>query len=108
MKRLRLQRFGLPSADLDHATLVTQLKWPFNIGGCTKFHFGNDQVASHMRLAAPKSGCSQQALFTTVLPIILLQLNKISYIDYLMTYIYIIIACCGELVSYLNTVTPYS
>ena len=35
VKRLQLQRFAQPSADLDHATLATQLKWPFNIGGCT-------------------------------------------------------------------------
>ena len=35
VKRLQLQRFDLPPADLDHATLVTQLKWPFNIGDCT-------------------------------------------------------------------------
>ena len=35
VKRLQLQRFDLPSAELDHATLATQLKWPFNIGGCT-------------------------------------------------------------------------
>ena len=25
-----------------------------------------------------------------------------------MSYIYTILACCGELVSYLNTITPYS
>ena len=30
VKRLQLQRFDLPSADLDHATLATQLTWPFN------------------------------------------------------------------------------
>ena len=29
-------------------------------------------MASHRKLAAPKSGCSQQVLFTTVLPIILI------------------------------------
>ena len=35
VKRYQLQRFDLPSADPDHATLATQLKWHFNIGGCT-------------------------------------------------------------------------
>ena len=35
VKRLQLQRLDLPSADLDHATFATLLKWPFNIGGCT-------------------------------------------------------------------------
>ena len=38
MKRLQLQRFDLLSADLDHATLATQLKWPFNIGGSEEVH----------------------------------------------------------------------
>ena len=32
---LQLQRFDLSSADPDQATLATQLKWSFNIGGCT-------------------------------------------------------------------------
>ena len=81
MKRSQSQRFDLSSADPDHATLATQLKWPFNMGGSTwevhlytKCHFWNDQVASHRRLAAPKSGGggSQQVVRTTVLPIILL------------------------------------
>ena len=37
-----------------------------------------------------------------------LQINKMWYIDYLMSYIYINIAGFGKLVSYLNTITPYS
>ena len=35
VKRYQLQRFDLLSEDPDNATLATQLKWPFNIGGCT-------------------------------------------------------------------------
>ena len=82
MKRLQLQRSALPSADLDHATLATQL----NIGGGTyrrliyiqNVIFGNDQVASHRWLATPKRGCSPQVLFTTVLQIILIYLHFIK------------------------------
>ena len=60
-------------------------------------------MASRRRLAAPKSGCSQQVLLTTVLPSIWLYSHFINpYSDN------IIIACCGELLSYLNTITPYS
>ena len=45
--KLQLQRFDLPSADLEHATLAAQLKWHFKV-----VIVGNDQVASHRRVAA--------------------------------------------------------
>ena len=133
MKRLQLQRFDMPSADLDHATLTTQLKWPFNIGAAHRRFiyiqnviFGNDQVASLRRLPALKSGCNYIAISTlykaifwhhrlmlnTLSPhIIVLPEPTLSYkveqnVIYLLVnviYIYIIIACCGEVASFLNT-----
>ena len=40
---------------------MTQEKWHFNAGACS-YILCNDQVASHKRLAAHNSGCSEQVL----------------------------------------------